>query len=88
MAGMRNRLQVRENDSCEYDSRLDSRSSSKHMKEAFNVGAVVPKIHAVSRRKPSLNWLGIMLLALLLGFPLVVQNLPLGVRQYLSATVR
>ena len=35
-----------------------------------------------------LNWLGILLFGVLMAYPFVVQYLPLGVRQYLSATLR
>lgn len=71
----------------DYDSCDDDRQED--MQKDVNSGcAVVSKLHAVSGSAPSLNWLAAMLLALLLVFPFVVQYLPQGVRQYLSATVR
>ena len=83
---MKKRLQFRGyKDSSAYD--YDSRD--EEMQKDVNSGcAVVPKLHAVSGGAPSLNWLAATLLILLLVFPFVVQYLPQGVRQYLSATVR
>jgi hypothetical protein len=83
---MKKRLKFRGyKDSSAYD--YDSRDEDMH--SDVNSGcAVVPNIQAVSLRNRSLSWLGVALFALLLVFPLVVQYLPLGVRQYLAATVR
>jgi len=67
-------------------SAYDYSARDEDMQDGANTDSVVvPTLYAVSRRNRSLSWLGV---ALLLVFPLVVQYLPLGVRQYLAATVR
>jgi hypothetical protein len=82
---MRKRLQFRGKDSSAYD--YDTRDEDMR-NDVNSECAVVPNLQAVSRSGRSLNWLGLALFALLMIFPLVVQCLPLGVRQYLAATVR
>jgi hypothetical protein len=53
-------------------------------KSAWDLGKeTVP----VTARK-SLNWLGITFFILLMAYPVFVQYVPLGIRQYLSATFR
>lgn len=48
------------------------------------------KTHTYYRVKPqrSLAWLGITMVGLLMLYPFVAQYLPLGIRAYLSASLR
>jgi hypothetical protein len=71
------------------DSSAYAYDSERDMQIPVSGGpAVVPSLQAVARHDRSLEWLGLAFLALLLIFPLIVQYLPLGVREYLAATVR
>lgn len=47
----------------------------------LSAGAIVEKKHG-------LNWLGFTMFVLLMIYPFIVQYLPLGIRQYLSAPLK
>jgi hypothetical protein len=47
-----------------------------------------PSLEASTGQKHNLNWLGFALFLALMAYPFVAHYLPLGIREYLSATFK